>query len=654
MPHIFSSIYGIYLDLKKKARSMWNYSLVVPSALMMITLLGFYFSRPRLPLRVNNIFLGLLVIELFVLASDILSTKADENYGLFSAATLYVTNTLIFVLFLLRIFWFYRFMIQMLHIDTKKYPVLSAISALPFVIAELLCITSFATGAVFSIQETGYASGPLYLITSATYLLYIGISFGLLFANRKNIRRHNVATGFFYNLALLVGVIIRATLPKLLVMDTFCMVAIDIIYLGILNPDLYLSENGQSFNTRGLRMTLSDPSLQSNYNLLGFVLQNYNHERSILGGRQMDDIVLRIAEHLNSAFPNLMLFYLRGGRFVIMSKTTTDWTVVEQAIREQFGGRRHSAGSNLRLPIAFVHVDASLEVHEADRIINSLTIALDNAKRLTAINALENHPEVFSTKQVEQQMDILRKLERAVSNNEVEVFFQPMIDATTYKMVAAEALARIRDDDGRVISPGLFIPLAESSGLINELGKQVLTKVCVFIQSHDLDSMGIQWINVNLSPVQCLQQDLADQFSEVLARYDVSPNMIHLEITEESMLDYSLLQKQIMELDNHGFKHVMDDYGSGYSNFARVKHYPFITIKLDMSVVWDYFRDRDVLLPALVQGFKQMGLTITAEGIESDEMAQALTDIGADYLQGFYFSKPLEPDEFVARYSVGR
>ena len=633
---------------------MWNYSLVVPSALMMITLLGFYYSRPRLPLRANNTFLGLLLIELLVLASDIISTKADENYALFSPATLYVANTLFFVLFLLRIFWFYRFMVQMLHIDMQKHPVLTAVSAAPFAIAELLCLTSFATGAVFSIRETGYVSGPLYFITSATCLLYIGISFVLLFANHKGIRHHDLTTGFYYNLALLIGIVIRTTLPKLLVMDTFCMVAVAIIYLGVLNPDLYLSENGKSFNARGLRMVLSDPSLRSSYGLLGFALQNYNHERSILGGQQMDNMVLNTVEHLENMFPSLMLFYLRGGRFVVMGTKSTDWTVVEQTIREQFGAQRHGPGSNLHLPVAFVYADSSLEIHDAERIINNLTIALDNTKRLTTINALDSRSEALSTKQVEQQMDILRMLERAVSNNEVEVFYQPMIDAATRKMVAAEALARIRDDSGRIISPGLFIPLAESSGLINELGKQVLSKVCAFIQSHDLGSMGIQWVNVNLSPVQCLQQDLADQFSEVLAHYDVSPNMIHLEITEESMLDYSLLQKQIMELANHGFKHVMDDYGSGYSNFARVKHYPFITIKLDMSVVWDYFRDRDVLLPALVQGFKQMGLSITAEGIESEEMAQALTDIGTDYLQGFYFSKPLEPDEFVARYSVGR
>lgn len=630
---------------------MWNYSFVVPSALMMMTLFGFYFSRPRLPLRMNSTFLGLIVIELAVLASDIISTKADEAYESFSAGTLYAVNILFFMLFLLRILWFYRFMIQMLHLDTRRHPVLVATSIAPFAVAELLCITSAATGAVFSIQETGYVSGPLYPVVTATYLVYIAVSFGLLFAYGKNLRRHDRTTGFFYNIALLIGSITRIVLPKLLVMDTFCMVAIAIIYLGILNPDLYLSENGKSFNMRGLRMILSDPSQKSTYGLLGFVLHNYSHERSILGGQQMDGVVSRISEHLTDAYSDKLLFYLRDGRFAILGDSTADWGAAEREIKEYLEGPYLGEDYELHLPVTFVYADATLELHTADRIINNLTIALDSCKRSTTIESLDVQSGVLSTKQVEQQVEILYALERAVYDNTAEVYYQPMIDVITRKIVGVEALARIRDSEGQIISPGLFIPIAESSGLINQLGEQVLRKTCEFACANNLDSMGVQWININLSPIQFLQKNLAGQINEILATYGVPADTIRLEITEQSMLDYSLLQNQILELDSCGFKLVMDDYGSGYSNLTRVKRYPFVTIKLDMAIVWDYFRDRDTLLPTIVHGFKQMGMSITAEGIESEEMAQALADIGADFLQGFYFSKPLPPNELVAKYS---
>lgn len=631
---------------------MWNYSFVVPSALMMVTLFCFYFSRPRLPIRINRTFLYLLGIEVLVLVSDIISTKADENYQNFSAGELYAANMLFFVLFLVRILFFYRFTVELLHMSRSTHPVFLGVTLLPFVGAEVLCLSSCVTGAVFSIQESGYVSGPFYQVVAVTYFVYIAISMGLIVTKRKNMRPHDFTSAFFCNLALFVGTTIRVTLPKLLVMDTFCMVAIAIIYLGILNPDLYLCEYGDAFNMRGLRLVLMEPMRRHDYHLLGIALQNYSQERSILGGRQMDGVVELISEYLQRTFPDMMLFYLRGGRFVVMSGVAADWKSVQGAIQQRFGQPWESRGSTLRLGASFVHVDSSSDLTHADRIINNLVIALDNAKRSAMFNRADTTSEAVTAKQVDQQIDTLRILEHTIQNNKVEVFFQPMFDANTRELVGAEALARIRDDAGRIMSPGLFIPIAESSGLINELGRQVLRRTCEFICSHDLDAMGIRWINVNLSPIQCLQQDLAQQFEDMLAEYGVSVDMIRLEITEQSMLDYSLLRRQILELDNGGFRFVMDDYGSGYSNLVRVKQYPFITIKLDMEIVWDYFKHRDTLLPTIVEGFRGMGLSITAEGIESEEMAQVLAGIGTDYLQGYYFSKPLPPEEFVVKYAA--
>ena len=128
--------------------------------------------------------------------------------------------------------------------------------------------------------------------------------------------------------------------------------------------------------------------------------------------------------------------------------------------------------------------------------------------------------------------------------------------------------------------------------------------------------------------------------------------MIHLEITEQSIIDYAMMKEQIDGLRDAGFPFVLDDYGSGYSNLTRVKHYPFIDIKLDMEVVWDYFKTRDSLLPHVVTAFKELGFTITAEGIETQEMADALAGIGCNHLQGYLFDRPLPIDEFVKKYGL--
>ena len=243
-----------------------------------------------------------------------------------------------------------------------------------------------------------------------------------------------------------------------------------------------------------------------------------------------------------------------------------------------------------------------------------------------------------------------RYLETAIEQNEVQAYLQPIISVTTGELEGAEALCRIKDDSGNLISPIEFIPLAEKNGQITKLGEQIFEKTCNFIQTYGLESMGLKWINVNLSPLQFLRTDLAEAFLKIARRYDVDPDLIHLEITEEYMIDYNLFTNQIQALTGKGFHFVLDDYGTGYSNIDRLSKCPFINIKLDRAVVCDYHNNSKILLPHLVDAFKQIGFTITAEGIESNDMAESMANLGCDYLQGFLYSPPMSMEDFVRKY----
>ena len=176
-------------------------------------------------------------------------------------------------------------------------------------------------------------------------------------------------------------------------------------------------------------------------------------------------------------------------------------------------------------------------------------------------------------------------------------------------------------------------------------------KTCKFISEHDIKAMGLEWINVNLSPLQLLRPDLSKRFAAILNEYKVSADKIHLEITEESMIDFALLQKQMKLMTDLGFQFVLDDYGRGYSNVARMKKCPFVNLKLDMEFVWDYMKEKDTILPMVVKTIKEMGFTVTAEGIENMEIADTMNKIGCDYLQGYCFSRPLPAEEFATKYS---
>ncbi len=275
---------------------------------------------------------------------------------------------------------------------------------------------------------------------------------------------------------------------------------------------------------------------------------------------------------------------------------------------------------------------------DADQVVESLALSLfDIGQR-----------DVTGDGLLDLDLSTLLRHEIAVKPGSVDVFLQPIMDAQTGAVIGAEALARLRGDQGNLIFPNDFIGLAEKNGQIIRLGEQVLEKVCRFFSEHDPKQL--QWVNVNLSPIQCMNPELRTRFVDILSRYRVPPPFIHLEITEASMIDYTVLTEQMNELRNRGFCFVLDDYGSGYSNLSRLQRLPFTGIKLDMEIVRSHCQDPNPVLPTLVRVFRERGLSITAEGIETDAVAEEMTAIGCDYLQGYLFSRPIPMDEFRQKY----
>lgn len=224
------------------------------------------------------------------------------------------------------------------------------------------------------------------------------------------------------------------------------------------------------------------------------------------------------------------------------------------------------------------------------------------------------------------------------------------MDAKTEELTGAEALARLRDDDGTIIPPGDFIELSNSIGVINALDDQVFDKTCQFISTGGLTRCNMNWIHVNLAPTQCLNLDLAGHLNEIRRRYFIPFFTIRLELIEDGALNPNG-KKQINLLKEMGFDIVLDDYGTGYSNASRMKDLSFSEIKIDISLVKDYCSHPDPYLPNLVSTMHALGLMITAEGIETKEMADKMKALGVDHLQGYYYSKPLSIPDFLQKYS---
>ena len=631
---------------------MWNTDFVFPSLLVLAVLLVFYFFRPRLPNRLNKAFLMLVITDIATILTDILATKADDHYQSLSVPLVSFLNLLYFAAFIARALAFFRLTIVLLKLDRSGYSGPKYLMYLVFLISEAIVLSSPLTGAVYSIDSAGYHRGPLYAVLAVASFFFLIMGIILLIRYRRRIRRSAFVSALAYHLILIAGNTARIMFPQYLIMNVFCLLAILVIFLSFQNPDLYITDRGPAFNTRALTEWLNDPLHRKDKRILGFAIRNYNDERSMYGGTQMDQGLNLIIMYLVKQFPHFLLFYLRGGNFALAGAEVADWEEIRRVISERFQSPWQAEGADLYLNATYVEIGLSDRTEPSDRIVNTLIYALDEAGENKDIEQTLMTEETLE--EINRQIEVKRWLDKALEDDAVEVFLQPIMESGTMQAVSAEALARIRDDDGKLIPPGLFIPVAEKNGRINLLGEQVLRKVCAFISEHSLKDAGFSRINVNLSPIQCMHSNLPSLFSSILKEYSVPAAQIHLEITEESMINYVKQEQQIEDLLDCGFQISLDDYGSGFSNLHQVKKFSFSNIKLDMSIVWDYIRDRDALLPALVQAFRQMGFSITAEGIETQEMAEAMAGIGCDYLQGYYFSKPLPMDAFAQEYMRGR
>lgn len=213
---------------------------------------------------------------------------------------------------------------------------------------------------------------------------------------------------------------------------------------------------------------------------------------------------------------------------------------------------------------------------------------------------------------------------------------------------------RLNDKRLGFIPPDEFIPIAEKNGTIIPIGMLVFRNVCEFISAANLQSRGIHFIEVNLSVAQCMQKMLAEQLLEVLEEYQLPTSCINLEITETAAA-YSTenLAANMNKLAGTGIHFSLDDYGTGYSSMSSMLELPFDLVKIDKEIISSLDNERAIIaMNSTISMLKQLRLGIVAEGVETEEQVRFLTEMGCDYLQGYYFSKPVPAEIFLSQYSL--
>lgn len=605
--------------------------------------------------KLNRCFLLMLITSILAAMADIVAVTLD-NMGAGNVTGKYVSHTLYLILHNCMTPLSAIYLIEQTNTGHKIYrkPVQKILFLMPITVIILLLLINPFWHIVYYLDENDtYVRGTLF------FLLYLAVAFYIFFGMVNLYRYRNLFSKQRYYVLMFVfpmmaiSVLIQLFYPKLLV-EMFAG-ACGMLFISTMiqraeeNIDIDTGLGKLSAYARDMKRIFTT---KKPIEIILVNVTNYQSVRSMLGYEGMNRVLRAIADELvklnKKQKIEAEMYYLGVGKFRFVlddrhfDKTEETAQILNTLLKQDFQWNHMELALNTCVCIAKCPEDIS----DVDALLafgNDLnTMKYNNGEVLHA-------SEIFSKKYYDIKRDMDSIIERAMTEHNFSVYYQPIYSVKEKRFHSAEALLRLKDEQYGFISPEIFIPAAEKSGAIHKIGAFVLDEVCSFIASEEYRSLKLDYIEINLSVAQCMQNDLADQVLETLKRYQVTPDQINLEITETAV---SYSQKAMMDnlnaLTDAGISFSLDDFGTGYSNMWRIASLPLEIVKLDKS--FTDLEDNPKLLIVLkntVKMIKDMNMKIVVEGIETEQLVEQFSELQCEYIQGYYYSKPIPKQDFI-------
>jgi diguanylate cyclase (GGDEF)-like protein len=403
---------------------------------------------------------------------------------------------------------------------------------------------------------------------------------------------------------------------------------------------------GEELFSRSLARCLEE---RQNLALFFFDLDNFKPVNDALGhaaGDQLlEQLATRLSENLES---DHYLIRFGGDEFVLLAPFKADHNQLDQLAETLI----KQCADVFKILENKVQVSASLGIACAPKDGTDFTqlcrradLAMYQAKK-DGRNTYHYYDERLN-KASDDKFKLLQLLRPALNEGQFELYYQPMVNLNSGEISTVEALLRWPQPDGSMISPEQFIPVAESSGIINELGRWVLQQACTFCAQQRRQGASNLRVAVNISVMQFKDGQLDKAVVNALNDAGLPAEALELELTESVLIDESdQIQIQLSKLSNMGITIAIDDFGSGYSNLGYLRNFHATTLKIDRSFIISLCTAKHdaQLVKAMLNMATSLGLKTVAEGIEDEETLERLIELGCDVGQGYYWSKPLPGD----------
>ncbi len=502
---------------------------------------------------------------------------------------------------------------------------------------------------IYNEGRTVYTYGPACIATyiGAVSLIIATLLYTAKRANRMNPRRRRAIRTWMG--IWLAAAVIQFFNKGMLLVSFASALGIVILFFELENPESNLDRSTGFFNAGAFADYVKYRYSSKNKGCC-LLLSLDNAHSSDIRIEHMEDILAEVTDFI-SRIPETKRFKTDEKEFALAFESREQmeraYTIIGNRFQDEWLMGMENVTAVTLQPY-YLLVPAAEVADSADEMLGYIKYfrshSMDNPDEHTIII------DADSVAKKRERDAMLGTILQAMEEDRVEVFFQPIYATATKKFVSAEALVRIRREDGSIIPPGLFIPIAEETGLIIKLGERVFEKVCLFIREHAPEQYGVEYIEINLSVVQCEAKSLAKCYSEIMDRYRINPAFINLEITESaSILTRKTLLDNMRALINYGVSFSLDDFGNGQSNLNYIVDMPVHIVKFDRDMTQAYFENEKAkyVLQAATDMIQGLGLKVVAEGVETAEQLQKLERLGIDYIQGYYFSKPIEQDRYL-------
>ena len=625
---------------------MYNYYFDIAAIIVFVVLIAMILSKKHIIDSTFKILGNLAWIAFLATLLDLISIYLINN-RMHTGLTVGV-NVLFFMSHMVVTFLFLMYVVSQVEMSETRTVLRKVILYAPLVVCLVALILTPFYDIIFSYtSEKGYEAGPLHFMV---YVIAIGY---FIWAIAYPVKYRKYLNRFFITMIILVGIInvlgfVCEAIWPYLSMRAFVVSMSAVIMYFFEEQTCATIEHDTNLVGKEYLAEVGGRMIINNYpfSVILIKMSNFDALSDTFGHNNTNSLAKSIASHVGHKYRLGRCFRITEATIAVLNTDVDKTEDMTQQLYDELSDSWEIEGMDISCDILMTectYPEDAVDFENITSIMRHFDKLERNAGGIIDIDELHINEQI-RIKQVENA------IERGLNNNSFEVYYQPIRSLKKDTFVTAEALIRLTDPELGPVSPAEFIPIAENNGTIVAIGNYVLETVCRFIADNDMEKLGLHYIELNLSVIQCLQKDFIENIESIVKKYNIDPKYLCLEVTETASNYSPAVFKQNLEtLGERGYSLALDDFGTGYANIERMVTSNFRIIKFDKEMT-QYSSSEERLqqvFEKLQNVVHSMDSQVVAEGVETKEQYDYLKEIGCDYIQGYYFSKPVPQDEFV-------